>query len=428
MRRIVAALGLGALLASACITISTDRPAPSGAPLASGLAPGGDEGALDRALRSVVKIFVLDEAYDLKGSCSGTPIHAAGYIITNWHCVGDPDTGRRHNEDGIVAVGLTKDAQTEPVPEYFAQALAGSPKLDVAIVKIVLPMQKGAALPKSLPIVPTPIGDSDRVKVGDRVHVFGYVASGGDLVTRTSGQISGYIDRDGDGKVDAFKYDAKGGGGQSGGLAVNDRGEQIAVHALGLKVQATDDRFGGGVLINLAKPLIEEALAAGGTGVGRPTDPKLPGLAPPGARPAATPPPARPTPAPPARPTATPARATPAPPAGQAASGESLVGGQLVDADTKRPIGAGEGAFGVLKPGISYDQFTQATPQQRQAMILFEDETDEKGIVLVGPVARGQTYTVVAVAEGYSVRSGTLKIPADAPQLVKFGVFELKKR
>ncbi|MEK7863239.1 MAG: serine protease, partial [Chloroflexota bacterium] len=318
---------------------------------------GPDENAIDRAMLGTVQIYVLDPDNRVKGSCSGTNFHPAGYILTNWHCVGvthiygrvSTPHGTRYHPLGYVAVGPTKDPREAPVPTYLAQLIAGSPDQDIAVVKIVDTLGRGTTLPDKLALPVVPTGDSDRVKVGEKMHVIGYPGSGGDFVTRTTGTIAGFFDFDGNGKPDAFKTDAKAGPGVSGGLWVNEKGEQIGVATFGSNVGAGDP-FNGAVFVNLARPFMEQAVSLAGTTVGPPARTvTLPGTAPgvSATRPTPTPrvtPTPRPTPSASGTPRATataartPGASPTAAPGGTTARSTSIViSGSIVDTDTKRP-------------------------------------------------------------------------------------------
>jgi serine protease Do len=355
----------------------------------------------------------------LLSSCSGTVIDPAGYILTNWHCVGPTPgdfrpgkVGERFHTDGLLAVAPTIDPHQPPPTLYVAQVLAGSPRFDLAVLKIIFPAAKNTRLPDVLPLAVTPLGDSDKVKVGDPLSIFGYPGSGGKTVTYSGGSISGFKDWDNDGTPDSFKYDAKGGHGQSGGLVTNDRGEQIAVHNSGSQDNdPTNDRFGGGIMINVAKPFVAEAIRAGGQAVGLPVNaPKLPGL-------------------PPSKVVSPP---TPSPRTGSGTGGANppvqqaaTISGTVVDFDTKKAISGA--VFALLKEGVSLDQFTSA--QDKKSLILTAVETDVKGAFTTSPVTKGKSYVVLAVADGYQTRTAGIDVPAAAGDVIRLDKpFELKKQ
>lgn len=439
MTRALAVLAAIGLLVSACDGSSKSDVKVEGgtAEIKKEEAPpagGTNENAIDRAMLGAVQLFVLDPSNKVKGTCSGTVFHPAGYIVTNWHCVGITHLygsvaaphGSRHHPDGIVVVGPTKDPREAPAPTYIAQLITGSPDIDIAVVKIVDTVARGTQLPAKLTLPVVPTGDSEKVKPGDRMHVIGYPGSGGEFVTRSAGTVAGFFDLDRDGKPDSFKTDAKAGPGVSGGLWVNDRGEQIGVAAFG-KSGTSGDTFNGAVFASIAKPFMDEAVSLGGTAIGAPERRlTMPGTPPGGGvarptpvrTPAPTPPRASPAP------TATP-RATPTPPGGGRAVGAQIIlGGTLIDTDTKRPIA--EAIYVLLKEGVTIEQFDAAA--SKDPLILALAETDGDGVFVVEPIAKGKSYVTLAGSEGYTRRTGRLQIPGDAPDVARLNPIELKKR
>lgn len=416
-------------------------------------AAGPSENAIDRAMLGTVQIFVLNADGKVMGSCSGTNFHPAGYILTNWHCVGVTKLGgqsalppgSRYHPRGLVVVAPTTDPREAPTPTYVAQLITGSPDVDIAVVKIVDTVGRGTELPAKLTLPVVPTGDSDKVKPGDRAHVIGYPAAGGAFVTRSAGTIAGFADRDRDGKPDAFNTDVKGGPGVSGGLLLNDRGEQIGVPTYITGAQA-GDIFLAAVFIGIAKPFMDEAVSIGGTAAGPPAGSfTIPGTPPSGgvARPSPTPlrtPTSTPTatstrtPTPTATPAATATRlatatsratATPAPPGGGRAVGpEIILGGGIFDADTKRPIAGA--LYIVLKAGVTLEQFEASS--SKDDLVLAVAQTDSDGVFVVEPIAKGKSYVTLVGADGYTPRNGKLQIDGDAPDFARLNPIELKRR
>lgn len=396
---------------------------------------GSDEGALDRAMLGTVQIYILDPSNRITGACSGTNFHPAGYILTNWHCVGVPRVGgrgtpgTRYHPQGLVAIGPTKDAREAPAPTYIAQLITGSFELDVAVVKIIDSIGRGTTLPDrlALPVVPT--GTSERVKLGDKTHVIGYPAAGGAFITRAAGTIAGFADRDENGKPDSFKTDVKSGAGVSGGLLVNDRGEQIGIPVGTAGEQAAGDVFLAAIFIDLAKPFMEQAVALAGTAVGPPSASiTLPGTGPAGSGPTATPrltPTPRPTPSGTPRATATPGPSpSTAPGGGTATSTSIVVSGSIVDADTKRPIAGAR--FIVMKEGVTEEEVLDT--DDPDSLVLTYADTGSDGTFALEPIAKGARHVVFFGADGYTPRFGWIDIPKNAPDTARLKPWELKKK
>jgi S1-C subfamily serine protease len=231
-----------------------------------------------RILRASVKLMTPFDADKNQGSlCSGTMLSAEGYILTNFHCVGyvagERDRtlesmglrqGDFYNKQRLSLIAITDNPRQLPTPTYVAQVLSASAELDLAVMKIVSYANSKQALPKTLPVVYAAIADSDMVETLDEVFVIGYPGIGGDTVTATEGKISGFMDENEDKVIDWFKTDVLVNQGNSGGTAVNDRGELIGVPTARLQ-----DKSGNIIYlirpVNHAVPLIQRALKAGGS-------------------------------------------------------------------------------------------------------------------------------------------------------------------
>ena len=247
---------------------------------------------LQKALLATVKLLVLDPDLNVLGGCSGTHL-GDGVIVTNWHCVGHTDLygeeddtglgvghGETYHPEGIVAVAPQNDPRQVAKPTYFAQVVSGEADLDVAVLKIVSMIDPKADLPAAIPIPAMTITDSSKVEIGDPVYVFGYPGVGGQRITYTRGEISGYEDQTGDGEPDSFKTDATINPGNSGGLALDDFGDQIGIPTYSSLSPAGGAGLGGLREINLAVPYINQALDLGNatpaplpTGTVRPATP-----------------------------------------------------------------------------------------------------------------------------------------------------------
>ncbi len=185
-----------------------------------------------RALKATVLIVVPDNSGQAMASGSGTIIDADnGYILSNYHVVGDIERQRYFNKDGIVVIGLMpNDLKGAPVMKYLAQVVAADPNLDLSLLKIVsLFDNQRAPLPQNLGLTEIPRGNFDDMAIGDDIAIFGYPGIGGSTVTFTEGKLSGFLDEDQSGDYEWAKTDASASHGNSGGLATNDKGEFIGV-------------------------------------------------------------------------------------------------------------------------------------------------------------------------------------------------------
>ncbi len=256
---VLAAWGLPRLLA----------PEPTRTPKPTNTLPviiPGDPGSLatheaaarDVALRAVVYIEVPDrdtEATGMVGTGSGSIINPAGYILTNYHVI--------EENIGIFYIGLNwADPTSEPDTYYECELVGSNSALDLAVLHVVA-MASGAPLPAGLVFPYLPVGDSDSVKIGDRVTILGFPGIGGSSPTLTSGNISGFsADNYNDLARGWLKTDALISWGNSGGMAINEHGELIGVPTQFTEESMEDkplDTFLGLLRpINLALPLIGE--------------------------------------------------------------------------------------------------------------------------------------------------------------------------
>ncbi len=217
---------------------------------------------------------------------SGTIITPTGLILTNCH-VADPlamGFSQDLNPDALV-IDLVSTEDKPPVSTYLAKVVTEDPTLDLATIQIVANLDGSKVNKASLHLPSVPIGNSDQVKFGDRLFVFGYPGIGGDTITYVTGDVSGFDSEDPIGTRAWIKTDATVAGGNSGGLATNSLGQIIGVPSqvsTGTASEATDcrriqDTNGDGKIdqndacvptggfingirpINWAKPLIKAA-------------------------------------------------------------------------------------------------------------------------------------------------------------------------
>jgi S1-C subfamily serine protease len=145
-----------------------------------------------------------------------------GYILTNHHVVEKADQIQISTIDGEV---------------FDAEIVGSDPATDIAVIKV-----------DASGLTDMPIGDSERVRVGDFVLAIGNPFGLGHTVT--SGIVSA-LGRSGisrDGYEDFIQTDASINPGNSGGALVNLRGELVGINS------AIISRTGGNVGIGFAVP------------------------------------------------------------------------------------------------------------------------------------------------------------------------------
>jgi S1-C subfamily serine protease len=216
--------------------------------------------ARDRALASAAFIAILDQGGEMMGTGSGTFISADGLLLTNFHVVGDPDTGELYRQDGLVGIGVIEDPTEPAVPRFYAQVIIGDPSLDLAVVRVASYLD-GDSLPGNLNLSYLPFGDSDTLGFGDHIISIGFPGVGivNEVVslTYTEGIVAGFVS---EGGVKVWiKTDALTGPGNSGGMVVNDEGEIIGVHTAGSSDPQSAARISLERPINLAYELIRKA-------------------------------------------------------------------------------------------------------------------------------------------------------------------------
>jgi putative serine protease PepD len=188
----------------------------------------GEQAAL-RALVFVATQIGGSNADELS-SGSGSLLNDQGYVLTNFHVVGDTKTGQLYSTQKVVMVGLNWDnPAAAPDTFYRAEVVKGDPHLDLAILHIVS-LENGDPLPTGLAFPYIPAGNSDDLKIGDSIAVIGYPGLGGDTPTLTRGTVSGFLLDDENNLAQGWiKTDAEINPGNSGGMAINANGELIGI-------------------------------------------------------------------------------------------------------------------------------------------------------------------------------------------------------
>ena len=175
-----------------------------GAASAEGVSSAGAR-MVERAQRSVVQVQSRG-----RGAGAGVIWGADGLVLTNHHVVAG---GRR---EGRVRVILHDDRILE------AEVVKRGRDLDLALVRI-----KGG--PDDLPVAP--VGDSDKLRVGELVYAIGH--PWGSLGAVTAGIVSGLgAARGPGGRAHYVESDIALAPGNSGGPLLNARGEVVGINAM----------------------------------------------------------------------------------------------------------------------------------------------------------------------------------------------------
>lgn len=155
-----------------------------------------------------------------KALASGTIIDPAGLVLTNHHVVTD-----EHEEDyEAFAICLPESQQAEPPCKFTAALIAKDKSYDIALLKIQPRDIEGNLVP-DFPFLPWQTEKALPVS-STEIEVLGYPGIGGDTLTATAGQVSGYEEKEG---IQFGKTDATIDQGNSGGTVQDLAGNFLGV-------------------------------------------------------------------------------------------------------------------------------------------------------------------------------------------------------
>jgi len=163
---------------------------------------------------------------------SGLIIASDGYILTNNHVIDNAEK---------VVVKLPSDDT-----KYLAKVIGKDPQLDIALIKI-----------DAQGLLTAPLGDSDRLEVGEWVVAMGnpFGLDG----TVTSGIVSAKERHIGQGPYDSFiQTDAKINPGHSGGPLINMRGEVVGINSTLFSETGENMGIGFAIPINMIKEILPQ--------------------------------------------------------------------------------------------------------------------------------------------------------------------------
>lgn len=178
--------------------------------------------------RSVVQILAI---LDLNGQLvegwtgSGTIISDEGHILTNAHVV----LSDRFFDVADLVVSITTAQDQPPERMFLADVVQADISLDLAVIKVRSDLRGDPVNLDALGIEPVRIGRAESLQLGDPIIILGYPGIGGETITLTRGEVSGFTSDPFYGNRAFIKTSATIAGGNSGGLAATPQGEIIGV-------------------------------------------------------------------------------------------------------------------------------------------------------------------------------------------------------
>ena len=220
----------------------------------------GDLGAdeIERISRAVVRIVALQGGEPV-GTGSGTVVAADGLIYTNRHVIEGADD---------FSIETLADPNELPVPTFRASLVGYALDVDFAVLQVDRdpagqPLT-GGALDLA---VHTDMASTSRR--GDDIFVFGYPGIGGGYLALTEGTVTTI--RNGtmnDERMPVwYQTDAQISPGNSGGLAVNGRGEMVGIPTTVLTEDRTGGRLGGILALDAVRAALEGGLERDASGI-----------------------------------------------------------------------------------------------------------------------------------------------------------------
>jgi serine protease Do len=180
---------------------------------------------------AIIKASVQFMCFDQSGrglwQGSGSFIGREGLILTNNHVV----VNEQNNQVcPVLRISMMKNEDQPPEPRYVGRVVARLPNVDLALVQVASDL-RGNPVPAGTRFPAVPLGDSNAVRVGERIFNFGFPDINGtsETITVSSGSVNGFLEN-----RTFMKHDALSGPGGSGGGIYNLRGEMVAVHSAGV--------------------------------------------------------------------------------------------------------------------------------------------------------------------------------------------------
>ncbi|TAK12250.1 MAG: serine protease [Anaerolineae bacterium] len=221
-RKLLILISVLLLAALACSAAAETPGSPTSAPAATTAANA-------IPYEAVVQIWAM--AYDANGTLqpswtgSGSIITPDGFILTNAHVV-LPD--RYYPVDALI-IAMTTSEDRPPEPRYYAQVYQADVALDIAVVRVISDLNSNPVDYGNLKLPYVPLGDPAGLSLGDAITIIGYPGIGGETVTLTRGEVSGFTSEAPYGDRAFIKTSATIAGGNSGGMAADSNGLLVGI-------------------------------------------------------------------------------------------------------------------------------------------------------------------------------------------------------
>ncbi len=194
-------------------------------PLQTDFTPVSPDHIPYEAVVQIIAMVNLDGNIQPGWSGSGSIISPDGLILTNAHVV----LSDAYYEVDHLIIALTVAQDTPAQAAYLAEVVQADAALDLAILRISKDLNNNPVDPSNLNLPTVPLGDSDQLQLGDTLTILGYPGIGGDTITLTRGEVSGFTADRLYGNRGFIKTSATIAGGNSGGMATNSRNELVGV-------------------------------------------------------------------------------------------------------------------------------------------------------------------------------------------------------
>ena len=194
----------------------------------------------EKSEESVVQVNVLRGGSD-GGMGSGFVYSEEGYIITNQHVVRDAKK--------VTVTFLDGEA-------YIGDVIGTDPDLDIAVVKVS---------PSNTYLQPITIGDSSKLKVGEKIAAIGNpFGLSGSMTSGIVSQIGRLLPQESGYSIpDVIQTDAAINPGNSGGPLLNSLGQLIGVNTAIYSPSGASSGIGFAIPVNTVKRIVPELIAYG---------------------------------------------------------------------------------------------------------------------------------------------------------------------